>query len=65
LKTKMDPAEVGAAILLGVDGPVFVGHGHSNARALVSAVRLARKTLDANLIESMKAEIQERINQGR
>ncbi len=61
LKSKMDPAEVGAAILLGVDGPVFVGHGHSNARALVSAVRLARRTLNANLIDSMKTEIRERI----
>jgi phosphate acyltransferase len=60
LKTKMDPAEVGAAILLGVNGPVFIGHGRSDARALVSAVKLARSTVNANLVESMKAEIQKR-----
>jgi phosphate acyltransferase len=49
---------VGAAILLGVDGPVFIGHGRSDARALISAVKLARSTLDANLLESIKTEIQ-------
>lgn len=62
LKTKMDPAEVGAAMLLGVDGPVFVGHGHSNARALVSAVRLTRSALDAHLMETLRSEIQKQFN---
>lgn len=61
LKTKMDPAEVGAALLLGVNGLVFIGHGRSDARALVSAVKLARNTIKADLLSSMKAEIQERI----
>jgi glycerol-3-phosphate acyltransferase PlsX len=61
LKTKMDPAEVGAALLLGVNGLVFIGHGRSDARALVSAVKLARNTVNADLLSSMKAEIQERI----
>lgn len=60
LKTKMDPAEVGAAMLLGVNGPVFIGHGRSDARALVSAVLLARRTLDAKLLEAMREEIQSR-----
>lgn len=58
LKTKMDPSSVGAAILLGVNGPVFIGHGRSDARALVSAVLLARRTLDAKLLEVMRKEIQ-------
>ena len=29
--------------LLGIDGLVFVGHGRSNAQALVSAIRVARE----------------------
>lgn len=62
LKKLMDPSEAGAAILLGVNGLVFIGHGRSDARALVSAVKLARKTVDANLMESMTKEIQTRIN---
>lgn len=64
LKTKMDPSEVGAAMLLGVNGPIFIGHGRSDARALVSAVRLARSTLDAKLLDAMRTEIQSKLNQG-
>ena len=61
LKTKMDPAEVGAAMLLGVNGLVFIGHGRSDARALVSAVKLARNTIDAHLLETLKKEIEEKL----
>jgi glycerol-3-phosphate acyltransferase PlsX len=61
LKTKMDPSEVGAAMLLGVNGLVFIGHGRSDARALVSAVRLARSTINAHLLETMKVEIENRL----
>jgi glycerol-3-phosphate acyltransferase PlsX len=63
LKTKMDPAEVGAAMLLGVNGYAFVGHGRSDARALVSAVRLARSTIDAHLLDAIKLEIEKHIPQ--
>lgn len=63
LKTKMDPAEVGAAMLLGVNGLVFIGHGRSDARALVSAVKLARNTINAHLLETMKVEIENRLPQ--
>ena len=59
----MDPSEVGAAMLLGVNGLVFIGHGRSDARALVSAVRLARSTINANLLDAMRSEIQLKLNQ--
>lgn len=62
LKKLMDPSEAGAAILLGVNGLAFIGHGRSDARALVSAVRLARRTADANLLESMQQEISTRLS---
>jgi phosphate acyltransferase len=61
LKTKMDPSEVGAAMLLGVNGLVFIGHGRSDARALVSAVKLARNTINAHLLETLKKEIEEKL----
>jgi glycerol-3-phosphate acyltransferase PlsX len=61
LKTKMDPAEVGAAMLLGVNGLVFIGHGRSDARALVSAVKLARSTINAHLLDTLKKEIEEKL----
>ena len=61
LRKMLDPAEVGAALLLGVDGLVFIGHGRSDARALVSAIRLARQTVDANLLGGVQEAIQEQI----
>jgi len=63
LKTKMDPAEVGAAMLLGVNGLVFIGHGRSDDRALISAVKLARSTVNAHLLEAMRAEIEAKLTQ--
>ena len=61
LKKKMDPSEVGAAMLLGVNGLVFIGHGRSDARALVSAVKLARSTINAHLLDTLKFEIEDKL----
>mgnify|MGYP000854848308 FL=1 len=62
IKKMMDPSETGAAILLGVNGLVFVGHGRSDARALVSAVKLARNTINSGFMMAMKEEIQSRLS---
>lgn len=62
LKKMMDPSETGAALLLGVNGLVFIGHGRSDARALTSAIKLARRSIDAGLLESLKNEIQARLS---
>lgn len=61
IKQMMDPSEVGAAPLLGVNGLVFVGHGRSDARAMVSAVRVARQAVKANLLDSISEVIQDRL----
>lgn len=63
LRRMLDPGEVGAAPLLGIDGLVFVGHGRSDARALVNAIRVARELADANLLEATRAAIQDRLAQ--
>ena len=57
----MDPAEVGAVPLLGIDGLVFVGHGRSDARALVSALRGARQAVESGLTESLRQAVQGRL----
>jgi glycerol-3-phosphate acyltransferase PlsX len=57
----LDPAEYGAAPLLGVDGLVFVGHGRSDARALVSAIRVARQAVAGQLLEAMRTAIRDRL----
>ena len=61
LKAMMDPSEVGAAPLLGIDGLVFVGHGRSDSRAMYSAIRVARQAVQSDLLPSLRSAIQERI----
>jgi glycerol-3-phosphate acyltransferase PlsX len=58
----LDPAEVGAIPLLGIDGLVFVGHGRSDARALVSAIRVARQAVEVDLLSALRTAIQERLS---
>jgi glycerol-3-phosphate acyltransferase PlsX len=62
LKRLLDPAEVGAAPLLGVNGLVFIGHGRSDSRALVSAIRTTRQAVDADLLSALYSAIQEGIS---
>lgn len=57
VRQMLDPAETGAAPLLGVDGLVFVGHGRSDAKALVNAIRVTREAVEAGLLDSMRAAI--------
>lgn len=58
LRKMISPEEIGAALLLGIDGLVFVGHGRSNAQALVSAIHLAQQTADTDLLNEMRKDIQ-------
>ncbi len=62
LKSMLDPNEVGAALLLGVNGYVFIGHGRSNARALYNAIRNAREAVKSNLLETLPADLAARVS---
>ena len=57
VKKKMDPREIGAAPLLGLDGLVMIGHGRSDEKALLNAIKSARQAAKANLIEEIKASL--------
>ncbi len=61
LKAMMDPGEVGAAPLLGIDGLVFVGHGRSDSRAMYNAIRIARQAVKADLLPALRSAIEERL----
>jgi phosphate acyltransferase len=61
LKAMLDPSEIGAAPLLGIDGLSFVGHGRSDSRALVSAIRTAHQASQANLMNSLRVAIQDKL----
>ena len=58
LRTLLDPRQIGAAPLLGIDGLVFVGHGRSDTLALVNSLKKAQQAIDSNLLESLKTAIQ-------
>ena len=62
LKSMMDPDDVGAAPLLGVNGLVFIGHGRSNSHALVSAIRAARQSIEARVLDATQAAILESLS---
>jgi glycerol-3-phosphate acyltransferase PlsX len=50
---RLDYAEYGGALLLGLDGVVIVGHGRSNARAIKNAIGQARKAVQGGVVEAI------------
>jgi glycerol-3-phosphate acyltransferase PlsX len=61
IKRMLDPGETGAAPLLGIDGLVFIGHGRSDAFALVNGIRVARQAVEARLLIEIRAAIEQRL----
>jgi glycerol-3-phosphate acyltransferase PlsX len=60
LKRLMDPSEEGAALLLGVNGLVFIGHGRSDALGIQNAVRVAAHAARSNMQDTIRGEIARR-----
>ena len=56
--SKLDYAEYGGAPLLGVNGNVFICHGRSDARAISNAIRVARRSVESKVIESMAQKLE-------
>ena len=63
LKAKLDPNEIGAAPLLGIDGLSFVGHGRSNSTALVNGMTLAKNAADMDLITLIRDALQTKLSE--
>jgi len=58
LRNRLDPAEYGGGILLGVDGVVIIGHGSSNAKAIKNAIRVAKESVEAKVVELIRAGLE-------
>jgi glycerol-3-phosphate acyltransferase PlsX len=58
MKKQMDYAEYGGALLMGVQGTCIKAHGSSNARAIHTAVRQAKKFVEQDVNELIAREIQ-------
>ena len=50
LRNRMDWRELGGWLLLGVNGVTVIAHGRSDARAIRSAIRVARDAVDRQVI---------------
>ena len=59
LRKTLNPLEVGALPLLGLDGLVFIGHGRSDAKSLINGIRAARQGVEENLLENLRKSISE------
>lgn len=57
VKKILDPSEIGAAPLLGIDGLVLVGHGRSGTKAMISAIASAKQAVESGLLQSLKESI--------
>ena len=54
---KLDYAEYGGSVLLGLDGTVVKAHGSSNARAFYSAIRQAKIAGDEQIVKIMRETV--------
>ncbi len=61
IKKMMDPSEVGAARLLGVNGLVFIGHGKSDAKAIYNGIKAANHDVQVNLLSAIQEAIEKQI----
>ncbi|MGQ9454742.1 MAG: phosphate acyltransferase PlsX [Armatimonadota bacterium] len=54
LKRRLDYSEYGGAPLLGVNGVCIIGHGRSNANAVVNAIRVAKEAVNQGVVEAIR-----------
>jgi len=59
IKQRMDHAEHGGGLLLGVAGVCIISHGSSQAPTIFNAVRLAREAIDNRVLDRIQSRDQE------
>ena len=55
LKKRIDAAEHGGGLLLGVEGVCIISHGSSDAVAIANAIRSAKSAVDKNIIDRIQS----------
>ncbi len=58
IKQRVDYAERGGGLLLGVAGICIISHGSSQAPAIFNAIRLAKEAVDRNVLEQIQSQYQ-------
>lgn len=59
LKKRLDPAEYGGALLLGVRAPFIICHGSSKAKAITSAIGVAMQFVEKDVVNIIAEKISE------
>jgi glycerol-3-phosphate acyltransferase PlsX len=62
LKRRVDYAEYGGAPLIGVDGLAIITHGRSNEKAILNAIRLAKRFYETKLNDAIIEELNKNLN---
>jgi glycerol-3-phosphate acyltransferase PlsX len=63
IKQRMDHAEHGGGLLLGVNGVSVISHGSSQAPSIFHAIRLAKEAVDHQVLDRIQAEYTQRTPQ--
>lgn len=58
IKQRMDHAEHGGGLLLGVAGICIISHGSSQAPSIFNAIRLAKEAVDHNVLDQIQSQYQ-------
>lgn len=56
IKQRMDHAEHGGALLLGVSGVCLIGHGSSQAPSVFNAIRMAKEAVDNQVMQQLQSQ---------
>jgi glycerol-3-phosphate acyltransferase PlsX len=59
VRPRIDPMEIGGAILLGVNGVVIIGHGRSNPLGVKNAIRQARQAVHGEVVGAIREGLAE------
>jgi phosphate acyltransferase len=58
IKQRMDHAEHGGGLLLGVDGICIISHGSSQAPSIFNAIRIAKEAVDNQVLDRIQSKYQ-------
>lgn len=61
IKQRMDHAEHGGGLLLGVAGVCIISHGSSQAPSIFNAIRLAKEAVDNQVLERIQSRSQTKV----
>jgi glycerol-3-phosphate acyltransferase PlsX len=63
LKQRIDAAEHGGGLLLGVEGICIISHGSSDAFAIANAIRSAKGSVDKQVLERIQSRTRQKVLQ--